>query len=39
MSHLHTEPAGYATAEVDRLTLTGGEVIGRTLSAYGVSVY
>ena len=37
MSHLHTEPVGSATAEVDRLRLTGGEVIGRALSAYGVS--
>jgi acetolactate synthase-1/2/3 large subunit len=37
MSQTHAESAGQAAAQADRLELTGGEVIGRALSAYGVS--
>jgi acetolactate synthase I/II/III large subunit len=37
MPQTHAESAGEAAAQADRLELTGGEVIGRALSAYGVS--
>jgi acetolactate synthase I/II/III large subunit len=36
MSQTQTESATTAAAQADRLELTGGEVIGRALSAYGV---
>jgi acetolactate synthase-1/2/3 large subunit len=36
MSQTQTESASTAAAQADRLELTGGEVIGRALSAYGV---
>jgi acetolactate synthase I/II/III large subunit len=37
MAQTHTEVPASETADANRLTLTGGEVIGRALSAYGVS--
>jgi acetolactate synthase I/II/III large subunit len=36
MAQTHTEFPASETADTNRLTLTGGEVIGRALSAYGV---
>jgi acetolactate synthase-1/2/3 large subunit len=37
MAQTHTEFPASGTVDTSRLTLTGGEVIGRALSAYGIS--